>query len=228
MDKCFDRFVQVAGVLNKEEIDLLIANDVKYIGFPLRLDYHKPDMSEDQAALLISEFPEDVKGILITYENNVSELVNLCKKLNISFVQIHGDMDVKLVKEFRNRCSEIKIIKSLIVGKFTKEDLFKQVDLYYDFVDAFITDTFDGETKACGATGKTHDWKITSDIVKYTSKPVILAGGLNPENVFDGICSTRPCGVDVHTGVEDSLGNKNPELVTLFMQEAKRGLQYIS
>jgi phosphoribosylanthranilate isomerase len=51
----------------------------------------------------------------------------------------------------------------------------------------FITDTFDPSTGASGATGKTHDWDISKSLVQLSPKPVILAGGLNAENVYEAI-----------------------------------------
>jgi phosphoribosylanthranilate isomerase len=64
------------------------------------------------------------------------------------------------------------------------------------FVDAFITDTFDPKTGASGATGKTHDWRVSRRLVELADRPIILAGGLTPENVKRAILEVRPAGVD--------------------------------
>ncbi len=77
------------------------------------------------------------------------------------------------------------------------------------------------ETGACGATGKTHNWDISRRLVPFSPKPVILAGGLNPDNVREAIQYIRPAGVDVHTGVESSNGRKAPHLVRKFVAEAR-------
>jgi hypothetical protein len=53
---------------------------------------------------------------------------------------------------------------------------------------------------ASGATGKTHDWRVSRRLVEVADKPVILAGGLNPENVKRAILEVRPAGVDSHSG----------------------------
>lgn len=223
MDSFFKHFIQVAGVMDKDDLSILVDNGVKHIGFPLRLGYHTPDITEEEAKDLITAFPKNVIPILITYESDALELVDFCRKLNVTVVQIHGDMDAASVEDFRKKCPDFKIIKSLIVGKFSKEELFAQVELYKDFVDAFITDTYDVETSACGATGKTHDWQITKELKTHSTKPVILAGGLTPKNVYEGIKATGVMAVDVHTGVEDKTGKKNPRLVAEFISESKRG-----
>ncbi len=92
-------------------------------------------------------------------------------------------------------------------------------------MNAFITDTFDPATGAEGATGKTHDWNISRELVKLSERPVILAGGLNPENVRKSIEFVRPVGVDVHTGVENSSGRKDETLVKKFVSQAKLGFK---
>jgi phosphoribosylanthranilate isomerase len=81
------------------------------------------------------------------------------------------------------------------------------------FVDAFITDTFDPRTGASGATGKTHDWRVSRRLVEISARPVILAGSLTPENVTRAILEVRRAGVDSHTDVEDSRRRKSREKV---------------
>jgi phosphoribosylanthranilate isomerase len=87
-------------------------------------------------------------------------------------------------------------------------------------VDAFITDTFDPKTGASGATGKTHDWRVSRRLAELTDRPIILAGGLTPQNVKRAILEVRPAGVDSHTGVEDTTGRKSREKVQKFLSEA--------
>jgi phosphoribosylanthranilate isomerase len=96
-----------------------------------------------------------------------------------------------------------------------------------DYVDAFITDTFDPETGASGATGRTHDWHISKKLNMLSPKPLILAGGLTPENVYDAIIEVGPAGVDVHTGVENSTGRKDRDLVTQFITNAQKAFDEI-
>ena len=122
----------------------------------------------------------------------------------------------------------MQIIKSLVVAGDNYYTLEKIVFTISPFVDAFITDTFDPATGASGATGKTHDWSISKKLVGISSKPVIIAGGLNPSNVRQAILEIHPAGVDVHTGVEDKYGRKDLELVNAFVAESKKGFRQIS
>ncbi len=72
-----------------------------------------------------------------------------------------------------------------------------------------------------GGTGKTFDWEMAATIVQSSSQPVVLAGGLNANNVGDAIAQVNPFGVDVSSGVEASHGFKDLEKLERFIHAAK-------
>ena len=129
----------------------------------------------------------------------------------------------KTLVQLKALAPQLQIIKSLVVYENNLADLTALVEDLAPFVDMFITDTFDPTTGASGATGKIHDWTVSRKLVELSPKPIILAGGLNPTNVYEAIQIVRPAGVDVHTGVEDSSGRKSRSLVKAFVNEAVRG-----
>ncbi len=214
--------IQVAGIIDQAEADMLISAGVNYLGFPLRLPVNKEDLSEDKAAEIIKTIKLPNRSVLITYLNNADEILPFCKKLGVNVVQLHGRIELAEVKKLKSIFPSLEIIKSLVVHKNNFEDLVKTIEELSSFVDAFITDTFDPSTGASGATGKTHDWHISKMLVEFSPKPIILAGGLNPQNVKQAIETVKPAGVDVHTGVELSNGRKSKELVEIFIDEAKK------
>ena len=73
----------------------------------------------------------------------------------------------------------------------------------------------------------THDWEVSRRLVEYSPKPIILAGGLDPDNVRDAILQVGPAGVDAHTGVEGADGRKSHALVTRFVAAARDGFRMI-
>ena len=214
--------IQIAGVRNKEELDIIINSGATSIGFPLRLPIHKADTSEKEARSLIQHIPENIDKVLITYMDSSKEIIELMTYLETNIVQLHGDINIAEIKKIKKEHPEIKIIKSLIVNKNNFSDLSKIIAEFEDHVDFFITDTFDPETGASGATGKTPDGSISKKIVQLSKKPVIIAGGLTPDNVGQAIKVIQPAGVDTHTGVENSFGEKDVALVNKFVKEAKK------
>ena len=218
------KFVQIAGVTSQQEADLLISCGVKYIGFPLRLPVNIADISEDKAAEIIKKLPDDIEAILITYLNKHDEIIGLCNKLSVNYLQLHGSIDRSELKMVKQSKPDLYIIKSLVIGEQENKALFRMIDDLEPYVDAFITDTYDSNSGASGATGLTHDWKISQQLVRYSSKPVILAGGLTPDNLKNAIQAVRPFGVDAHTGVENLDGYKDRVKVERFIQIAEKYL----
>jgi len=220
--------IQIAGVIDKEEADMLMKGGADYLGFPLRLTVNKEDTTEEEAAEIIKVIRPPHRAVLITYLNNAEEIVEFCRKLNVNIVQLHGKISGEELEKTKRLNPRLEIFKSLVIAQNNYRELENMVNTLSPWIDAFITDTFDPVTGAEGATGKTHDWSISKKLVELSPKPVIIAGGLNPTNVKKAILEIRPAGVDVHTGVESSDGRKNYELVKKFVEESKEGFAAIN
>jgi phosphoribosylanthranilate isomerase len=162
------------------------------------------------------------RAVLITYLGKATEIAGLAAMLGCRRVQLHGDITAGEVRRLKNSDPALFVIKSLVVRPGNLDELAGIAGDLGPLVDAFITDTWDAQTGARGATGKTHDWDASRRIVESTAKPVILAGGLTPENVGRAILQVRPAGVDAHTGAEGADGMKNPARVRAFVEESRR------
>ena len=93
------------------------------------------------------------------------------------------------------------------------------IDVYEPLVHAFILDGghIGASVAELGGTGRVHDWTISAEFVRRTSKPVFLAGGLNPQNIGEAISTVEPFGVDLCSGVRRN--NKlAPELLDEFTE----------
>lgn len=220
-------FIQVAGVIDHAKAELLVKSGVQYLGFPLRLPVHQEDLSEHEAAAIIRNLQPPTRGVLITYLNQASDIVELCTALGLSMVQLHGDIATSELRSLTEHHPDLTIIKSLVIGLHPVEYLLELVRRTAPYVDAYITDTFDPATGAAGATGKTHDWRVSKRFVQYAPCPVILAGGLHPGNVREAILAVHPAGVDAHTGLEDVMGRKSGEKVRAFVSEARDAFRLI-
>jgi phosphoribosylanthranilate isomerase len=215
--------VQVAGVIDQAEADMLVSCGVRWLGFPLRLPVNEVDLSEEAAARIIRALPAHCHGVVISYSGDAREVLELCRSLGARVVQLHGDITAEALRAIRRADPGLGIIKSLVVGEHGPARLRDMVASLSAQVDAFITDTFDPVTGASGATGRTHDWGVSRDLVTLSPRPVILAGGLKPDNVREAVLRVRPAGVDAHTGLEGPDGRKDRGLVERFLAEARAG-----
>jgi phosphoribosylanthranilate isomerase len=222
-----DDLIQVAGVLDQAEADMLQECGIRYLGFPLRLPVHPPDLSEADAERIIRGLAPRTAAVLITYLDRADEIVAFCRSLGAPIVQLHGDIECRELARLKTIDPTLTVIKSLVVGSRNTAALERLLREITPFVDAFITDTFDPSTGASGATGRTHDWTVSRRIVERAERPVILAGGLTPENVAAAILQVRPAGVDAHTGLEDPDGRKSPDKVRRFVAAAREAFAHI-
>lgn len=220
----FAGLVQAAGVHDLDEALELARLGFHSIGFPLRLPVHAPDLSETEAAVVIAALPERVTPVLITYEPDPAEILALCRALRVRHVQFHADPEparsVEILSQLRQADPGLFLIKSLVVGREHESVLLAKIARLTPLVDAFIADSHDPTSGADGATGLTHDWQLSRRLIWASPKPVILAGGLTPDNVRQAVKTVRPAGVDAHTGLEGPDGRKDPELCRAFLADA--------
>ncbi len=219
--------VQVAGVIDRDEARLLVECGVDLLGFPLKIAHGSGDAGEAATAEIIHSIRPPAFAVLITYLGNVAELLLLCRNVRAPIVQLHGAIAIDELRTLRAAEPDIVLVKTLAVRDGNLGALLGEVERMSAHVDAFLLDTFDRETGRWGATGKTHDWAVSRRIAGQSPKPVLLAGGLDPENVRRAILEVRPAGVDVHSGVEDSTRRKNRRLVERFVVEARRAFETI-
>jgi phosphoribosylanthranilate isomerase len=206
------------------EARMLLEAGVDWLGFPLRLEFHPEDMPADDAGNIIKSLGIEDRAVLITYLQDADQIAGLAARLGCRRVQLHGDVTVSETIRLKTAARKLYLIKALVIKPGDPGGLLGIARAFEPHVDAFITDTWDPQTGARGATGKTHDWDSSRRIVGSTSRPVILAGGLNPANVGQAIREVGPAGVDVHTGVETPGGMKDPLLVRAFVEESRRAL----
>ena len=83
-----------------------------------------------------------------------------------------------------------------------------------------VLDAFSA-TGAWGGTGERVDWDLAAEVVRLSHTPIMLAGGLTPENVAEAVARVRPFGVDVSSGVESKPGEKDEGMIRAFVQAAK-------
>lgn len=218
--------IQVAGVKDLKEAELLMELGVDDIAFPLGPEVKDEDLSEWDAKRVIEHILPPHSSVLITYLTHHESILSVAKKLRVQKIQLHGTVSKSSLINLREKW-EGKLIKSVIIGEKPMHSQIKDIRSWEPYVDFFLTDTYDPITGRWGATGKTHDWKESRELVKLTKRGVILAGGLNAKNVGSAILSVRPFGVDVHTGVEAKDGRKDKNTLKEFVKVSRNAFKSI-
>lgn len=211
--------VQIAGVSSLEEALECERAGADALGFTVRLPTGVHDgLTEAKARGIIAALPPFIATVAITYVDNAREATDLCRYLGVSAVQLHGEFPTRELPLLRAALPHLKIIRAVHVTGPEAVAKARSLDRH---VDAIVLDTYDPGTGRSGATGKTHDWSVSRQIVVRARVPVVLAGGLTPDNVAEAIRTVRPWAVDVHTGVEDADGKRNFDKIRAFIKRAK-------
>jgi phosphoribosylanthranilate isomerase len=148
----------------------------------------------------------------------LDEVVAVADGVGLTVVQLHGDEGPAFCAEVARRTGA-KIIKARRVQ--TRADIVALETYHTDFhlVDAYVApDRF-------GGTGQTFDWSLLRE--RHAQVPLILSGGLTPENVGDAIGKVRPFAVDVASGVEARPGVKDPEKITAFADAVRAAAEQL-
>jgi phosphoribosylanthranilate isomerase len=210
--------VKICGIRNLDEARMVVSLGADALGFLVGLNYHTEDELDLQAAAkIIAEIPPFVSTVLVTHSVELDWVVQACQKCGCSTVQLHGDFELQQIPDLRRKLPNVKIIKAVNV---VDDSAIQRAQAAAQQADAVLLDSRTADR--IGGTGHTHDWTISARIVKAVDKPVILAGGLKPENVRAAVEQVQPFAVDANSGVGSPGGFKSLQRVEDFISIAKK------
>jgi phosphoribosylanthranilate isomerase len=199
--------VKICGVTSIKDALMVSGFPIYAIGLNF-IERSKRKVDLNTAKEIIKELPISIGAVLILEDEKIKKVIDLCNLLSTNNVQLHGNESSEYCKELKKKKKTIKIIKAL---KAEEETLQKLKD--YEKVCDFILLDSANKKNQMGGTGKTADWKIARKIIEKSKLPVILAGGLNPDNIKDAIKKVKPYAIDMNSGVESKPGKKDEELI---------------
>ncbi len=210
--------VKICGIRNSSELSMAINAGADAVGFITDVPVASPrKITLSEASVLISKVPVFVTAVLVIMPENAHEAVKMIQEARPAAVQIHNALALSELRKIRG--TGVRLIKTIPVSQDARADtLIKQIQELSGVADAVLLDTaMDGKT---GGTGIPHNWEISSKVVMNAGIPVILAGGLNPENVRDAVRCVHPYAVDTASGVETD-GKKDEKKVMDFINNAR-------
>lgn len=211
--------VKICGLKDEANVRVAVESGADFLGFVF-FDKSPRNIAINEAKNL-ARFAKSINSeikICAVLVNPDDELLNDLKStINPDFVQIHKLEDLKRINEIR--AQGFKII--LGIGVENKADI-ENARQYFGKVEYILFDAKPPKgAQNVGGFGISFDWTLLKDLPQNLDW--FLSGGLNPQNVADAIAATNARNVDVSSGIESSLGIKNPELIKSFIENAKRG-----
>ena len=201
-------FIKICGITNLEDAGNAVSYGADALGFifaksPRRID-------PETAKRIIADIRGKAASVGVFVNESIERVNEIAKYCGLDAVQLHGDEDP-------DYCSNIKVDKVIKAFRIKDEASLKNIK-GYNTLFAYLLDTFSRE--GYGGTGKTFDWNIAVK-AKALGKPIILAGGLKPDNIGEAIKAVRPYGVDISSSIESGPGKKDAGLMKRLIEEIK-------
>ena len=201
--------IKICGITNK--VDALAASElcVDMLGFVFYKKskrYVTPALAED----IINELPPFIGKAGIFVDEKREDVIRIAEDAALDILQFHGNETPEYCSSFR---TDYKVIKAFrIQGRSDLKDVNN-----YD-TDYYLFDTY--KSGCAGGTGESFDWNMLKDF--EILKPMILSGGLRPDNVENAIKELAPFAVDVSSGVESAPGKKDIALLKKFVANVRK------
>jgi phosphoribosylanthranilate isomerase len=199
--------VKICGITDVEAAKVAVEAGADAIG--LVFAESKRKVTIDQAKMIIDSLPDRVLKVGVFVNEDRDTIEEIVQKTGLTMVQLHGDEEPEVCKNF-----SIPVIKAL--GVSSKKDCEKIQDFPCEYI---LLDSPKGKYR--GGNGETFPWELV-DPIAIKGKKLIVAGGLNNENVSTAIQTLQPFMVDVSSGVETG-GKKDHKKIIDFLGKVKIG-----
>mgnify|MGYP000088422838 CR=1 FL=1 len=207
---------KICGVTDEADLRAVSEAGAAAVGFITEVSVDTPrEVAPDRAADLVAAAPPFLSTVLVSMPQTPARAVELAGAVAPDAIQLHGDFDAADVRYVR-REARADVIMTVDA---TDTDRAREYD---GVADAVLIDST--TESGAGGTGETHDWDAAAELVDDLSTPLVLAGGLTPENVSEAARTVGPYAVDVSSGVERRGGEKNHEAVEAFVRNADVGV----
>lgn len=205
--------IKMCGLKREKDVAAGVAVGLDALGF---IFYEKSprNVEPDFVRSMVARMPPftECVGVFVDREREeVEEIIEYC---GLSYAQLHGKENPKYCERVERFVSPCRVIKAFRVSEESRSEDFAP---YAEVIHGYLLDTY--KKGNAGGTGEIFDW----DIIKRLDlqRPMILAGGLNPENVEEALRMVQPFGVDVNSGVEIEPGVKDHARLEEFVQKVR-------
>jgi phosphoribosylanthranilate isomerase len=202
--------VKVCGITNAEDAAAAVEAGADALGF---IFYEKSPryVVPAVASRIIAELPPLVLPVGVFVNEGMATVRSIMDTCGLAMAQLHGDENASYCRELSRPAMKALRLKDrgslLALAEYRGRG----------GVRGFVLDSF--SEFAYGGTGHVTDWALAAEVAKST--PVLLAGGLTPDNVTEAIRTVRPYGVDVSSGVESAPGKKDHAKIRAFLEAVR-------
>lgn len=197
--------IKICGLTRAEDVQTAVEAGADMLGF-IHVPKSKRFVDVDRIEVLLAGVPDSVASVVVVQNTSEETLDMLRDRLCFKWIQFHGDEPVELVRCYRGYQAQ-----AIYLDRDLDEPLAKlDPGAPFNLLDSAVAGN-------SGGTGLTFDWSLLAE----WPGNLMVAGGLNPDNVGDLIRDYAPWGVDVAGGVEAAPGVKDPQKVKAFIKAVR-------
>jgi phosphoribosylanthranilate isomerase len=215
--------IQIYEVSSPEEAHALGELGVDHIGVLVGDGSFPREQSFDRARRIFSALPPSSKGVALSLSADIRLIEHIVSELKPAILHLGAASDLLMpaaARRLKKRCGAVILMRSIPV---IDEKSIAVAQSYSGIADMLLLDSHRPGDRQIRALGVTHHWQIDRKIVESVGIPVIVAGGLGPDNVIDAITTVQPAGVDSKTKTDKDDGSHTKDLqkVKRFVDRAK-------
>ena len=223
--------VQIYSLTHPDDVRLLVDLGVEHIGVAPAGQGLRSELEHEAGQGAVRPDPPPTQSLALTVRTDLDAIVAMAEDVQPAIVHVCYATDAVGVDDQRRLRDMLpagtKLMKAIEVGgPETAERAIAAAERFAPVSDYYILDTDDPAIPGIGAAGTVHDWDISAEIVERVGNdvPVILAGGLSPDNVAAAIRHVRPAGVDSFSWTNEPANSrrKDPQRVRAFVENARR------
>lgn len=214
--------VQIYSLTTAADVRAMVDLGVDHLGFAAGEAGVPAGITVAEARRLFDLVPDGRETVALTVKTDVDAIVEKTDRLRPDVLHLcpeSGGLSVEDQREIRERISDdVDLMKAIEVDGPAAVDRAREFEPVSDYL---ILDTATTDVPGVGASGEIHDWSISREIVETVDLPVVLAGGLGPDNVAEAVRTVRPAGVDSYTRTSRSECRKDHAAVAAFVERAR-------
>ncbi|HBO44403.1 MAG TPA: phosphoribosylanthranilate isomerase [Planctomycetaceae bacterium] len=212
--------IKICGATTIDDARLIAAAGADAVGFNF-YPGSKRHVTVEQAREMDAALPSHLIRVGVFVNSPAADIRTTVEAVGLDAIQLHGDEPPEFLLELARtvatpmiRAFRLGPEGTMPIGRYLHRCAELACPLRMILIDGYRPGSY-------GGTGMTFDWKLLKDFSREGITPLILAGGLTPENVAEAIETARPAAVDVAGGVESSPGRKDQRLVRAFVAAAR-------
>ena len=205
-------YVKICGLKKEEDIKICSDYGANAVGFIYNVPESPRNLNKAELLELVNSVPERISTVVVFKPKDIIEIENIIDEIKVNYYQIHVGFDLEELKDLSSD-QKRKLIIALKVAQSNKNTIIKQINKFHDLFFAFLLDNSEGQ-------GKKLNFELLQEIKsKINDAKIIIAGGIEPENLKGIALWLNPYGVDASSSLESEKGVKDPIKIKKFLNE---------